>query len=89
MHSKLKRVIPPLKPVYMDSESVEKYKSTGVKRDEKYLNRLKEMKENQQFSTFAKTIDALLKYKVTIEQEVFLSDSIDDIFNIYGRERKA
>ena len=80
MHSNLRSVIPSVKPLFMDPDSIEKYKTTGIKRKDQYLKRLKEMKEKARYSRFAGAIDKLLEYKITIEQEVFLDDPIDSLF---------
>lgn len=72
MFYKLKETIPLLKPHNMSAEDVCKYHMYGLIRNEKYLQKLQEAKINNKYPFFNDTIDAILKYGVTIEQESFL-----------------
>ncbi len=72
MFYKLKEIIPLLKPLNMSAEDVCKYHMYGLERNEKYLQKLQEAKTNNKYPLFNDTIDMILKYRVTIEQESFL-----------------
>lgn len=72
MFYKLTEIIPELKPSNMSSEDVCKYHMYGLERNEKYLQKLQESKINSKYPLFNDTIDEILKYGVTIEQESFL-----------------
>lgn len=72
MFYKLKGIIPLLKPLNMSVEDVCKYHMYGLERNEKYLQKLQEIKTNNKYPLFNDTIDLILKFGVTIEQESFL-----------------
>ena len=73
MFKHLKTQIPSLLPMRMSSEFVVKYHMNGLKRSEKYLSKLQKDMQNGEYSGFEDTITEILKYGVTIEQEIFLS----------------
>ena len=73
MFKHLKTQIPSLLPMRMSSEFVVKYHMNGLKRSEKYLCKLQKDMQNGEYSGFEDTITEILKYGVTIEQEIFLS----------------
>ena len=53
------------------AEDVERLHASGLKRDAKYLEALREMQGK--YPLFAEAITAIVKYGVTIEQEAFLN----------------
>ena len=55
----------------MSAEDVERLHASGLKRDAKYLEALREMQG--EYPLFAEAITAIVKYGVTIEQEAFLN----------------
>lgn len=74
MFYKLTEIIPRLKPSNMSADVVCKHHIYGLERNEKYLQKLQEAKTNNKYPLFNDTIDMILKYRVTIEQESFLFD---------------
>lgn len=72
MFAQLQQLIPSLKPLRMSGSDVDKYHTTGLTRSASYLNDLKSALEHQEYPLFTDAIQEILKYGVTIEQEVFL-----------------
>lgn len=74
MFYKLKEIIPSLKPMNMLAQYVEKYFEFGLKRNKTYLEKVNSAKANNTYPIFNDSIDSILQYGVTIEQEIFLLD---------------
>ena len=74
MFMSLKRLFPRLLPMRMSSEDVEKYRWFGLARKSDYFDSLKALLNDDEYAVFKDSIQELLKYGVTIEQEVFLSE---------------
>lgn len=72
MFAQLQQLIPSLKPLRMSGSDVDKYHTTGLTRSASYLNDLKSALKHQEYPLFTEAIQEILKYGVTIEQEVFL-----------------
>lgn len=73
MFSHLQSLLPQLLPLRMSASDVSRYQSTGLKRDQGYLNELQELLSHNQFPQFQETMQQIISCGVTIEQEVFLS----------------
>ena len=74
MFETLHTVIPKLVPKRMGAEEVIKFHSTGKKRNEDYLAQLEACRNENMYPLFSDAIDQILKYRVTIEQEAFLTE---------------
>ena len=74
MFDKLQAIFSQLIPKKMGAEDVEKFHSKGKKRQEDYLAQLEAYRNEKNNSVFLDAIDQILKYRVTIEQEVFLME---------------
>ena len=74
MFEKLHSIFPTLVPERMGAEEVVKFHSTGKKRNKDYLAQLKTFRSENKYLLFSDAIDQILKYGVTIEQEVFLTE---------------
>ena len=72
MFERLRGLIPALMPMRMGAEEVERYHVHGLERSEEYCQRLQEVLTAGAFPMFETSIRSILKYRVTIEQEVFL-----------------
>lgn len=72
MFEQLKTQIPSLLPMRMSGKFVAKYHVNGLKRSEKYLDKLQRDKNSGEYLCFEDAIAEILKYGVTIEQESFL-----------------
>jgi hypothetical protein len=72
MFSRLTKIYPMLQPMRMSADDVALYSSSGLIRNPAYLQRLKTALDQNEFPWFEDTIRMILKYGVTIEQEVFL-----------------
>jgi len=70
----LRKIFPQLSPMRMSMEDVCKFSGFGLPRDSVYLNRLETALAKREFPFFEDAIKTILKYGVTIEQEVFLLD---------------
>jgi hypothetical protein len=73
MFGHLQKLIPHLQPMRMSGVFVEKYHQNGLVRPEKYLSKLRTDMENETYPLFSDAIGEILKYGVTIEQEIFLN----------------
>lgn len=67
-----KNIVPELKPMNMDIDSLNKYKENGLKRDDKYLLALQKLTEDSEYIMFRDVIEEIVKLRVTVEQESFL-----------------
>ncbi len=74
MFEKLQAIFPGLTPMRMCAEDVVKYHSSGKPRGADYLAQLQVYRNENKYPLFSEAIDQILKYGVTIEQEVFLTD---------------
>jgi hypothetical protein len=73
MFEDLQELFPRLQPMRMSGAFVEKYHQNGLARPEKYLSKLRTDRENGAYPLFSDAIGEILKYGVTIEQEIFLN----------------
>jgi hypothetical protein len=74
MFAQLKSLAPKLAPWKMGPEEVAQYAALGLKRSSRYMRALEACLTLPETALFAETIQALLLYNVTIEQEVMLND---------------
>ena len=72
MFGHLQKLFPKLSPMRMSGEEVTLYAPYGLAREAAYLGRLQTALEQNKFPLFEGPIRMILKYGVTIEQEVFL-----------------
>lgn len=75
MFEQLQKCVPNLEPWRMTEEDVRTYRSRGLKRSESYLEQVRRALETNRFPLFQGALEKILFYGVTIEQEVFLSES--------------
>ncbi|MDN4509356.1 Wadjet anti-phage system protein JetD domain-containing protein [Gordonibacter sp. RACS_AR49] len=68
----LATAIPRLQPMRMAASDVECYYKSGLSRSDVYFQQLEALMNQPEYAQFAETIEALLKHRVTIEQEVML-----------------
>lgn len=74
MFTQLKNLVPKLVPWRMGSAEVKRYATFGLKRNDRYIKELKCYLSFSDASLFSDTIETLLQYNITIEQEVMLND---------------
>lgn len=74
MYEHLQKTIPNVQPMRMSEAEVERYHHNGLARAEEYLSKLRSSHFNLDGSQFKATIDKIVEYGITIEQEAFLSD---------------
>ena len=74
MFENLHTIFPKLLPKRMGAEEVVKFHSAGKERNEDYLAQLRACRNENKYLLFSDAIDQILKYGVTIEQEVFLTE---------------
>lgn len=74
MFSQLQQIFPKLLPMRMSDEDVIRFRPLGLSRSDDYFETLSNAHREGQYSMFSETIDAILKCRVTIEQEVFYSN---------------
>lgn len=75
MFRHLQELIPSLTPMRMSGEFVDSFHEYGLARSEEYLSSLRIDMENGKYPLFQDTIEQILDYGVTIEQETFLNES--------------
>ena len=73
MFDNLHTIFPKLLPKRMGAEEVVRFHSAGKKRNEDYLAQLRACRNEKKYPQFSDAIDQIIKYGVTIEQEVFLT----------------
>lgn len=73
MFEKLQAIFLGLTPMRMRAEDVVKYYSSGKPRGADYLAQLQVCRNDNMYPLFSEVIDQILKYGVTIEQEIFLT----------------
>lgn len=69
-------IIENLKPLNMDIQSYNRYKSNGLKKDDRYISALKTLSEDPDYMIFSNLITAIADEKVTVEQESFLEQEL-------------
>ena len=69
----LQELIPSLVPMRMSGAFVDKFHQKGLLRSEKYLSRLRLDMQNGEYPLFEDAITEILKYEITVEQEIFLT----------------
>lgn len=67
-----KNIIHSLQPLNMDIHSYNRYKSSGLKKNDDYIAKLKALAENPDYMIFNDVISAIADEKTTVEQECFL-----------------
>lgn len=72
MYEQLVKIIPHVKPMRMTAQDVTTHYCQGLARSADYLNYLQNSRFNQEESPFKETVEKILEYGVTIEQEIFL-----------------
>ena len=77
MFEQLQKIFPQLRPMRMSGADVERFARFGLARPEGYLNELHIALEQDRFPLFRGAIETILKHKVTIEQEIFLSSILE------------
>lgn len=75
MFMRLQAIIPSLQSFRMSAADVERYAQMGLQRPAAYLDRLRTSLKENKFPLFEKSIEMILHYGVTIEQESFLTIS--------------
>ena len=74
MFRQLQGLIPALTPMRMSGEYVERFRQYGLMRSKEYLSALETDAKNGEYPLFSEPIEKILRYGVTIEQEVFLNE---------------
>jgi len=74
MFYRLQDIFPRLQAFRMASTDIDRFADQGLKRDDKYLTRLRLAYENNDFPAFSEAIEQILFYGATIEQEAFLTN---------------
>lgn len=73
MYTKLQKLIPSVTPMRMSGNDVRTHHKNGLERSTGYMEIVKATLKSQEYALFEDAILEILKYGVTIEQEVFLS----------------
>lgn len=73
MFNNLQKLIPSLVPMRMSGEFVGAFRQNGLARSELYLSKLRTARQNGEYPLFEDAIEKILKYGITIEQEIFLT----------------
>ena len=74
MFHNLQKLIPPVVPMRMSGELVDRFHEQGLVRSKEYLTDLQIDMENGKYPLFRDAIEKILNYCVTIEQETFLNE---------------
>ena len=84
MFGRLQKIFSKLSPMRMSAEDVTLHASSGLAREASYLNRIQTALNQNEFPLFKDSMQMILQYGVTIEQEVFLA--VDNKLNFRGGE---
>ena len=71
MFEQLRQIFPSLLPFRMSPKDVEDHREQGLARSESYLGALENALQENRFPLFEATVRSLLKYGITVEQEVY------------------
>lgn len=74
MFEQLKAIFPALTPMRMSAEDVITHHATGLKRPDHYLKTVQAALDCNKYPLFHMSLEKILEYGVTIEQEVFLTE---------------
>lgn len=72
MFYQLKEVVPELKPYGMDEKAWWKYKDGGLRHKDDYWKKVEDTRKKGLYPEFTWLLDAMLKERVTVEQEAFI-----------------
>lgn len=70
----MQAIFPLLLPMRMSGEDVETHHTIGLKRSAHYLVQVQAALDGGKYPPFQKVMEKIVKYGVTIEQEVFLAE---------------
>lgn len=76
MFTQLQTILPQLLPLRMSGAEVERYAEKGLQRSEEYLTHLRDAMEQGKYPLFQDAIEQILRYGVTIEQEIMLGEAV-------------
>lgn len=76
MFEHLQQMIPAVQPMRMSGEFVDRFHGNGLIRSHEYLSQMQTDLDNGKYVLFQDSAERILYYGVTIEQEVFLSESV-------------
>lgn len=88
MFERLKVIFPTLTPMRMSAEDVTAHHVTGLVRSEQYLKTVQASLACDQYPLFHMAMKKILEYGVTIEQEVFLTESLVDASDHKGAHKE-
>lgn len=77
MFQQLQSCIPNVVPMRMSGKFVERFHECGLARSAEYLAALKSDTESGKYALFGDAVEKILRYGVTIEQEVFLNEGVN------------
>lgn len=73
----LRRVIPTLKPLFMDEKTLFKYKDYCDELEDDYVKRLEKLLDKQEYENFWPVIKVMLREKIRLEQEALLVSEVN------------
>ncbi len=74
MFGRLQEIFPSLQPYQMGAKEVLRYQAQGLRRPDSYLKKVTLALEERKFPLFAEAMVEILRFGVTMEQEVFLGE---------------
>ncbi|MBS3970370.1 MAG: DUF2220 domain-containing protein [Clostridia bacterium] len=75
----LRKVIPTLEPLFMDEDTLLKYKDYCDEIDNRYIKQLEILMKNENYKTFWPVIKIMIRKKMRLEQEALLTEDKLDI----------
>jgi hypothetical protein len=69
---KLKEIVKELEPLYMDKDTLTKYRTFGEPFGEDYEEKLKDLLKKEEYTDFHEVIEKMLKLKIRLEQEAII-----------------
>lgn len=74
----LRKVIPTIKPLFMDVNTLLKYKSYCDELEDNYARQLEKLLDKKEYATFWPVIEVMLKEKIRLEQEALLVSEVEN-----------
>lgn len=81
IYETIRRVIPALKPLFMDESTLLKYKGYCDELEDNYVKRLEKLLDKQEYETFWPVIKVMVSERIRLEQEALLVSGVDMSFH--------
>ncbi|MDT3700988.1 MAG: DUF2220 domain-containing protein [Thermincola sp.] len=77
IYETIKRIIPALKPLYMDDNTLLKYRDYCDELEDNYVKRLEKLLDKQEYEIFWPVIRVMVRDRIRLEQEALLVSGVE------------